>query len=239
LPTPSRPHPRPLSRKRASGAVGRLIAIGDIHGYSSSLAALIEAIDPKPHDTLVPLGDYIDRGPDSRGALELLVALAGRCRLLPILGNHDELMLEVRAGDDEAFQDWLSFGGTTTLASYECDHPRAIAEEHIRFLEGCRSWVQTERHFFVHASYLPDLPLAEQPLDVLRWASLQNRVPPPHCSGKTAIVGHTAQKNHEVLDVGHLKCIDTHIYGGGWLTALEVESGQIWQVDAEGRLRSR
>jgi serine/threonine protein phosphatase 1 len=217
---------------------GRLIAIGDIHGYSSSLAALIEAIDPQPADILVPLGDYVDRGPDSRDVFERLLDLQQRCQLWPILGNHDEMMLEVRAGADEAFDDWLSFGGTSTLASYGCDHPRGIPERHIQFLESCRSWVETERHFFVHASYLPDVPLAEQPLDVLRWTSLKEKVPPPHYSGKTAIVGHTAQKNHEILDRGHLKCIDTHIYGGGWLTALEVETGQLWQVDAEGQLRA-
>lgn len=216
---------------------GRLIAIGDIHGYSASLSALIEAIDPQPSDTLIPLGDYIDRGPDSRGVIQQLLDLSGRCQLLPILGNHDEVLLAVREGADEAFEDWLSFGGTTTLASYGCDHPRGIPESHIQFLENCRVWVEMPRHFFVHASYLPGLPLAQQPPDVLRWMSLRDGVPPRHVSGKTAIVGHTAQKNHEILDAGHLKCIDTHIYGGGWLTALDAEAGTLWQVDAEGHRR--
>ena len=139
---------------------GRLIAIGDIHGYAASLAALIEAIDPQPIDTLVPLGDYIDRGLNSRDVLERLIALQDRCQLVPILGNHDEVMLEVRAGAEEALDEWLSFGGVSTLASYGCDHPRGLPAEHIRFLEGCRSWWETSHHFFVHASYLPDLPLA-------------------------------------------------------------------------------
>lgn len=216
---------------------GRLIAIGDIHGYADSLAALIDAIDPQPLDTLVPLGDYIDRGPNSRGVLERLIALEDRCQVVPILGNHDEVMLQVRAGADEAFDEWLSFGGVSTLASYDCVHPRDIPAEHIRFLEGCRSYWETSGHFFVHASYLPDLPLAVQPLEVLRWGSLRAGIPAPHYTGKTAIVAHTAQKTHEILDVGHLICLDTHLYGGGWLTALEVSSGQLWQVDAEGRLR--
>ena len=56
-------------------------------------------------------------------------------------------------------------------------------------------------------------------------------------SGKTAVVGHTSLKDGEVLDLGHLVCIDTYCWGGGWLTALETTTGQIWQVDREGRLR--
>ncbi len=216
---------------------GRLIAIGDIHGYATSLAALIDAIDPQPADTFIPLGDYIDRGPDSRGVIEQLLALDRRCRLLPILGNHDELMLNVRQGADEDFNEWLAFGGVATLAAYECVHPRDIPEDHIRFLQSCRTWVETEHHFFVHASYVPDLSLPEQPLGVLRWVSLRDGIPPPHFSAKTAIVGHTAQKNCEILDAGHLKCIDTYIYGGGWLTAIDVRSNRLWQVDAQGHPR--
>jgi serine/threonine protein phosphatase 1 len=62
---------------------GRTIAIGDIHGCAAALAALVEVIRPGPDDTLVMLGDYIDRGPDSRGVLDQLIALAGRCQLVP------------------------------------------------------------------------------------------------------------------------------------------------------------
>jgi len=72
---------------------------------------------------------------------------------------------------------------------------------------------------------------------VLRWESLKLRQPGPHCSGKTAIVGHTAQRDGEILDLGYLKCIDTCCYGEGWLTALDVDSGQVWQADKEGRMR--
>ena len=81
------------------------------------------------------------------------------------------------------------------------------------------------RHIFVHAYYEPDRPLHEQSWGGLRWASLPP-IPKPHCSGKVAIVGHTPQKNGEVLDLGYLKCIDTFCHGGGWLTALEVRHGE-------------
>jgi hypothetical protein len=66
---------------------GRIIAIGDVHGCSAALAALVRAIDPTPLDTLVFLGDYIDRGPDSRGVVGQVIALAERCTVVPLLGN--------------------------------------------------------------------------------------------------------------------------------------------------------
>ena len=216
---------------------GRLIAIGDVHGYSAALAALVEAIDPQPEDRVVPLGDYVDRGPDSPGVIGQLIELAARCRLFPILGNHDEVLLNIRDGEP-SLQDWLSFGGDTTLAAYGCDHPRQIPAEHADFLQHCLAYYEAEKHFFVHASYVPGLPLDRQPGDVLRWDSLRYSRPGPHCSGKIAIVGHTAQyETFEILDLGYLRCIDTCCYGGGWLTALDAESGRVWQADGAGRMR--
>ena len=76
---------------------GRLIAIGDVHGCSKALATLLEAIQPTPQDTRV-LGDYIDRGPDSRGVAEQVVALAGRCTVVPLLANHEEMALAAPPG---------------------------------------------------------------------------------------------------------------------------------------------
>ncbi|MHC4404655.1 MAG: metallophosphoesterase, partial [Planctomycetota bacterium] len=74
---------------------GRIIAIGDIHGHSRALATILESVDPQPEDTIVPLGDYCDRGPDTRGVLNQLIELGERCRVVPILGKHDEMLLEI------------------------------------------------------------------------------------------------------------------------------------------------
>lgn len=213
----------------------RTIAIGDIHGCARALAALIEAVEPGPRDVIVTLGDYVDRGPDSRGVIDQLLELAGRCRLKSLLGNHEQIMLN--AIDDEAELDyWLQCGGRATLASYG-GTVGGIPAEHVEFLRNLRRYYQTPEHFFVHANYVWDMELDEQPDFILLWEHLAFFVPARHQSGKTAVVGHTPQPSGEILDLGHVICIDTYCVGGGWLTALEVETGRMWQADREGRVR--
>jgi serine/threonine protein phosphatase 1 len=220
----------------------RTIAIGDIHGCSRALEALLAAIGPRPEDVIVTLGDYVNRGPDSRGVLDRLIALEGQCTLVPILGNHDQQLLSAIDGDPTAVFNWLDMGGVATLASYgaqrvtESDLAR-IPAEHITFLRHCRDYYETESHIFVHAQYIPDMPMDEQSPLFLRWESLREGTPGPHESGKRAIVGHTSQSSGEILDLGHLVCIDTFCYGGGWLTALNVLTDEVWQANREGELR--
>ncbi len=213
----------------------RVIAIGDIHGCARAFEALLRRIDPQPDDTIVTLGDYVDRGPDSRGVLDQLLKLEQRCHLTPLLGNHEEMLLLARQ-DPSALQSWLMFGGVATLDSYGFGSgPGDVPDEHIAFFDRCANYYEAERHIFAHANYEPDLPLCEQSVATLRWDSLKNRVPArAHISGKTFVVGHTAQKNGTILDLGHIRCIDTFCYGGGWLTALNVVDGTVWQVDREG-----
>lgn len=217
----------------------RLIAIGDIHGCSHALRALLSAIDPKTKDTIVAMGDYVDRGPDTCGVLDMLRTLDEQCRLVPLLGNHDEMMLKVCSGRKDLFGDWLVFGGNATLASYHTLLPDGVWRKHIDFLATSRLFYETQHHLFVHANYRADVPLEKQTRDVLLWESLKRRRPGPHTSGKTAIVGHSAQKSGDILDLGYLKCIDTWCYGEGWLTALDVDSGRVWQANRDGKLRGR
>jgi Calcineurin-like phosphoesterase len=94
----------------------RTIAIGDIHGCAIALAKLIEVVAPQPDDTVVPLGDYVDRGIDSRGVIDQLISLADHCRLVPILGNHEEMLLGAREGRSD-FRFWINCGGITCLVS--------------------------------------------------------------------------------------------------------------------------
>ena len=224
---------------------GRTVAIGDVHGCPDALAALVDAVAPGRGDTVVLLGDYIDRGPDSRGVLDRLIALAGRCRLVPLLGNHEEALLDALR-DTSSLRRWLTLGGADTLRSYGWapgGPRRALADwfpkAHREFLAGCRGYYQTPSHLFVHAGYVPHLALAEQPGLALRWRVTDAATAVPHCSGKVAVVGHTPQPSGEVLDLGFLVCIDTSCARGGWLTALDVGARRVWQADRWGRLRTR
>ena len=215
----------------------RLIAIGDIHGCSLALRALIAEIGPGPTDVLITLGDYVDKGDDSKGVLDCLLELERRCQLVPLLGNHDSFMLAAAEGrlSSEA---WMGIGGDLSLMSYGPDfHLDSIPQDHVDFLRRCKLWHETDTHFFVHASYEERWSLAQQEETTLLWQSIRSELPGPHCSGKTAVVGHTSQKDGEILDVGHLVCIDTYCHGGAWLTALEVRSGRVWQADQRGELR--
>lgn len=215
----------------------RTIAIGDIHGCSVALARLLEAISPHSEDTVIPLGDYIDRGPDSPGVLDQIIDLAARCRLIPLLGNHEEMLLASMRGQ-ASLHLWLACGGLATMKAYGSTAQfDKIPARHIEFIDSCKLLHVDEDHFYVHANYDPQTPLQDQPRDVSLWLSLREFTPGPHCSGKTAVVGHTLQPDGKIRDAGHLKCIDTGCYTGGWLTALDVQSGQIWQSNQRGELR--
>jgi serine/threonine protein phosphatase 1 len=221
----------------------RTIAIGDIHGCSRALAALLEAVRPEAADTVVTLGDYVDRGPDSRGVIDQLLRLATHCRLVPLEGNHEELLARAFA-DRVAIETWLRCGGVDALRSYgwaKGGPPRPLRdwfpEPHRQFLADCRPYYETATHVFVHAGLLPDLPLDRQPPAVLRWRVTDPAAAVPHGSGKVTVVGHTPQFGGDILDRGFLLAIDTNCVRGGWLTAVCIETGKVWQANQDGRLR--
>lgn len=215
----------------------RLIAVGDIHGCDAALAAVLEAITPTPDDQLVFLGDYVDRGPHSRQVIDRLIRLKASLGAVTILGNHEEMMLRAVRGHSP-LRWWTMHGGAEALDSYGYTGDLGVVPDaHLAFLEACADTYVTDHHFFTHANYVEDESLDQQPAEALRWEALSQRLPGPHSSGRVAIVGHTAQKSGEVFDAGHLKCLDTFCHGGGWLTALDVLSGDIWQADRTGRLR--
>jgi serine/threonine protein phosphatase 1 len=216
----------------------RVLAIGDIHGCLTALDTLLAAVAPTPEDLLITLGDYTDRGPDSRGVLDRMVALHATGRLVALRGNHDELFLDARA--DPAGM-WVAVGGRETMDSYDAFPTAAgmllVPEAHWKFLEeSCVDWYETETHFFVHANVYPDLPLDEQPTYMLYWEKLTE--PVAHVSGKIMVCGHTRQKSGLPLDLGTAICIDTGVYDSdGWLTCLDVGSGRYWQANQRGELR--
>jgi serine/threonine protein phosphatase 1 len=215
----------------------RIIAIGDIHGCSKALAALIELIKPKSGDTIVTLGDYVDRGPDTKGVLDQLIELGKRCHLVPLMGNHEEMMLGAREGRSD-FDFWMQFGGDVALESYGLDRNlKNIPYEHWAFLKRLPLYYETEQHFFVHANYYQNRPLNEQDGHTLLWMPLDEYFPPWHHCGKIAVLGHTPQPKGKILNLDHMKCIDTGCGHGGLLTALNVKTNRFWQVDENGQRR--
>ena len=215
----------------------RLIAIGDIHGCLDALNALLDAIQPGPEDIVVTLGDYIDRGPDSRGVVERLIALGTQTRHVGLLGNHEEMMLDVvRHG--QPHQAWLRYGGVETLDSYAFDGDlEFLPPTHNAFFDSLGDYFEHDNFFFTHAAYAPDVNLEDQSVEMLRWYPLTEGMPAPHVNGKTAVVGHTANRDGEILDFGHLICLDTFCYGGGWLTAMDLRTRRLWQASQDGVLR--
>jgi serine/threonine protein phosphatase 1 len=164
--------------------------------------------------------------------------------LVPLVGNHEE-MLAGALREKAAIEKWLRCGGVDTLRSYgaACGGPRRLLrdwfpESHHQFFSRCRPYHETPTHIYVHAGLLPDVALHDQPAVVLNWRVTDPASAMPHCSGKVVVVGHTPQKSGEVLDLGFLLCIDTNCIRGGWLTALDVQSGRRWQANQAGCLRA-
>lgn len=215
----------------------RTIAIGDVHGCNTALATLVDGLKLEADDVVVVLGDVVDRGPDSRDVIAQLLALRDRCRLVCIQGNHEQMMLDALDGRMPV-QEWLVHGGAETLDSYgKGSGMNALDPAHVEFVRSWGDVHETPSHFFAHGNYLASRPLTRQPWTDLRWQSLKWHTPVPHVSGKTAVVGHTSNKQGEILNLGHLICIDTYCHGGYWLTGFDSTTARVWQANEAGEFR--
>jgi len=216
---------------------GRTIVIGDIHGCAHALETLLDEIRPSSEDLIVSLGDFVDTGRETSEVVQQLISLEKRCRFVALMGNHEEMLLGALTSE-QLKQTWMMCGGVSTLNSYRFGGDLdSIPDEHWDFVRRCREFYETNTHIFVHANYVADLALDQQPEHVLRWSLFEEPYPEPHHSGKTVVVGHTEQRDGEILDLGHVLCIDTYCHGYGWLTAVDVNSGKVWQASRWGALR--
>ncbi len=216
--------------------MNRVLAIGDIHGCAIALKTLLATVKPDATDTVITLGDYCDRGANTRGVVERLRALVDETHLVALRGNHDLMMLEARTAGDAYRREWIrTVGGDATIASYGGSLD-AVPTAHWHFLENTLPYYETPTHIFVHAGADAHTPMDEQNGSVLFWEKPRN--PDAHESGKTLVVGHTSQKSGLPLDFGHTICIDTFAYGGQWLSCLDVATGQIVQASETGDTRS-
>lgn len=213
----------------------RLLAIGDIHGCSVSLRTLLETVLPRSDDRVITLGDYFNKGPDSKGVIEQLLHLQSVCILIPLKGNHEQMFL-----DESGAEDYLAlFDAEVTLKSYGASRLADIPAEHLAFVRSCRAYHETEKHFFVHASVDAYAPLECQTEHSLLWTHVYE-APAQHISGKTMICGHTPQKGHKPTHWGTAICIDSGVAAPeGWLTCLEITSHgyRYWQANQRGERR--
>lgn len=211
------------------------IAIGDIHGCHRSLVAMLELIQPGKEDLVVTLGDYIDRGPDSKAVIDALLEFKQDHNHVHLMGNHEIQMVRARH-DPRSMALFLSemCGGRETLESYGGGFD-SVPESHWEFMRSAKLYHELENHILVHAGLEADLPADRQDRETYYYQRFNQQR--PHVSGKTVVCGHTVQGDLPT-NLGHAICLDTCAYGGGWLTALDVDSGKIWQTNEDGGHRT-
>ncbi len=195
--------------------------IGDIHGCLGPLDKLLGKIAPRRGDEVVFVGDYIDRGPQSREVVDRLLGLPHRCVFL--MGNHERMLLDFLAGDDEDL--YLENGGRATLESY--GGPESIPAAHLAFFRRLRPMYETPDYLFVHAGIRPLTPLTDQSAHDLIWIRQEffkfiGKYPKP------VIFGHTPLR--QVLMADDRIGIDTGCVYGGKLTCLKLPSRELIQV---------
>ena len=236
----SAPQPAPVSAQAPAGS--RIYAIGDIHGRADLLERLRAVIveDAKWHPVerkvVVYLGDYVDRGTDSRGVVDLLAreALPGFESVF-LKGNHEDSLLQF-LDDSRIAPAWMAYGGAATLYSYGVRPPdirkveditaaqeaftRALPCEHLAFLEALQLVHIEGDYAFVHAGFREGIPIEFQNPEDLMW--IRNEFLESDADfGKIAVHGHTITERPEIRPnrIG----IDTGAFATGLLTCLVLE----------------
>ena len=224
-----------------------LYAVGDIHGEREMLEELLAKLSLSEDDELVFVGDYVDRGPDSRGVVELLIELQQRQRCTFLCGNHESMFLDFLGWPGSRYfagDAFLANGGDRTLASYgyfDRDDPDpetfSLPKAHEVFFSGLKLYHQAGDYLFVHAGLGRRL-LSERDLHfAMRHARpddpLWDRtsIDLPHALGVTLIYGHTPSADFRVrwnppYSIG----IDTGAVYGGFLTAIRLPDEKLFQV---------
>lgn len=213
-----------------------IFAIGDIHGCADKLERLLARLPfDRARDTLVVLGDYLDRGPDSRRVLDQLCDLRAQgVQLVALMGNHEALLLEYHKSGDQALLPYMRrLGLTETLESYgganlpELAALSFLPAAHRDFLFSLLPYWETEEYLFVHAGLRPGVPLREQSLGDL----CEVRDPFLHDDsdyGKRVIFGHTPFATPLVTP--HKIGIDTGAGYGRLLTAVELPAVRFYHA---------
>ena len=211
----------------------RIFIIGDIHGCLEMLKRLMERIAWHPErDGLIFLGDYIDRGKDSKDVVDYILAISKISSSVCCLkGNHEAIFQEYLAGD--YFNNFLINGGDATLDSYrlgnELDRDVVIPSEHIVFLQSLSLWIELPDYYVVHAGFRPGVSIEGQTEEDMVWIRDPFLVS-DYDFGKRVIFGHSPFPEPFVMDnkIG----LDTGAVYGNMLTCLELPDLRFHYVEA-------
>ena len=218
----------------------RTFAIADIHGCCSTFCRLLERIGITRYDSLYLLGDYIDRGPDSRGVIEKIITLQhDGYQIHPLIGNHEDLLLQAAGFSDPGDPlMWLCNGGVETLHSYGVDSPRQIPEKHLLFLESLPPVAWTDTHVFVHGGldFSLDDPVRDTSREIMLWDRDRDVIDNRTIGGRKLVTGHTIYSLEAIRESisGDLIRLDNGCFlgsgyaGEGNLVALEVGTGRLY-----------
>jgi serine/threonine protein phosphatase 1 len=209
-------------KHRCEDAGSTTYAIGDLHGEVTLLRRLLEQLSPGSDDTLIFLGDYLDRGEDALATVETLTTLAESCHCIFLRGNHDEAWLETWNGS--AFTRCPHIPGARPIwDQYHGLIPSEIGE----FLAGTRLTYEDGYAWYSHAGAQPGIPFWESPPEAYVWGS-PGFLTSTYDWGKLVIFGHYEL---EELLITHTKIgLDTAAWRTGIVTALQVETRTIIQV---------
>jgi len=213
--------------------------IGDIHGCVDELRRLVEALPLRSGDSLIFLGDYIDRGPDSAGVVAYLITLQSELRDVSFVflrGNHEDMLLSYLGVAGQHGDMFLINGGRATLASYGLSEAvsaqetlSAIPPEHLGFYKKLESFYVMDPFLCVHAGIHPHKPLADQTEEELFW--IRNAfIYSSHRLPYTVLFGHTPQQK-VFYDLPFKIGLDTGLVYGNILTCLDVDEKLLYQIN--------
>ncbi len=222
-------------------ATGRLFAIGDIHGCPDELEVMLNAIKPVHGDTVVFVGDYVDRGPSAHGVIELLLdrERQGGAEFVFLKGNHEDMMCAYLGLPGNYGESFLFNGGAATLESYGVtEHNLSearghIPDPHLDFVKRLATSYLRPPYLFVHAGVVPALELEEQRVEDMLWIR-QEFIFSPHRLSSTVVFGHTPMRA-VMVDLPYKLGIDTGLVYGGKLTCIELTEGVVYQVNRRSR----
>ncbi|MGD9034509.1 MAG: metallophosphoesterase [Desulfobacteraceae bacterium] len=211
----------------------RLFIIGDIHGCLDPLRRMMDMIDWRPEeDGLIFLGDYIDRGLDSKGVVDYIIEISNSSPLVQcLMGNHENILLDFLSTGDPRLL--LLNGGITTLESYQVEdrgeEEALIPPEHVAFFEDLFLYIELDDYYVVHAGFRPGVEIEKQATEDLIWIR-EPFIFSDHDFGKKVIFGHTPLSEPLVMDnkIG----LDTGAVYGNKLTCLELPRMKFYSVEA-------